>query len=218
MNLFTLGFNYPDLTLNIHFLIFVGIILVLIFFFTPVKNIFQRTNLFKGDDVEIQGGDIGIGNNIIRFKPNKKDKEIAYQLWVELSTRKLGIPLDIDNDVIYEVYNSWYEFFKITRESLKEFPVSKLENEVSTEIIDIAIGVLNGDLRKHLTKWQAKFRHWYDTEKDKEENDNLSPQEIQKKFPEYDELVKDLMTVNICLINYTNLLHDIVFDKNGKRP
>ena len=167
--------------------------------------------------MEIQGGDIGIGNNIIRFKPNKKDKEIAYQLWVELSTRKLGIPLDMDNDVIYEVYNSWYEFFRITRESLKEFPVSKLENEVSTEIIDIAIGVLNEDLRKHLTKWQAKFRHWYDTEKNKKENENLSPQEIQKKFPEYDGLVKDLMGVNICLINYTNLLHDIVFDKNGKR-
>lgn len=217
MNLFTLGFNYPDLTVNIHFLIFVGIILVLIFFFTPVKNIFQRANLLKGDDVEIQGGDIGIGNNIIRFKPNKKDKEIAYQLWVELSTRKLGIPLDMDNDVIYDVYNSWYEFFRITRESLKEFPVSKLENEVSTEIIDIAIGVLNEDLRKHLTKWQAKFRHWYDTEKNKKENENLSPQEIQKKFPEYGELVKDLMGVNICLINYTNLLHDIVFDKNGKR-
>lgn len=217
MNLFTLGFNYPDLTVNIHFLIFVGIILVLIFFFTPVKNIFRRANLFTGDDVEIQGGDIGIGNNIIRFKPNKKDKEIAYQLWVELSTRKLGIPLDMDNDVIYEVYNSWYEFFRITRESLKEFPVSKLENEVSTEIIDIAIGVLNEDLRKHLTKWQAKFRHWYDTEKNKKENENLSPQEIQKKFPEYDGLVKDLMGVNICLINYTNLLHDIVFDKNGKR-
>lgn len=217
MNLFTLGFNYPDLTVNIHFLIFVGVILVLIFFFTPVKNIFQRANLLKGDDVEIQGGDIGIGNNIIRFKPNKKDKEIAYQLWVELSTRKLGIPLDMDNDVIYEIYNSWYEFFRITRESLKEFPVSKLENEVSTEIIDIAIGVLNEDLRKHLTKWQAKFRHWYDTEKNKKENENLSPQEIQKKFPEYGELVKDLMGVNICLINYTNLLHDIVFDKNGKR-
>ena len=217
MNLFTLGFNYPDLTVNIHFLIFVGVILVLIFFFTPVKNIFQSANLLKGDDVEIQGGDIGIGNNIIRFKPNKKDKEIAYQLWVELSTRKLGIPLDMDNDVIYEIYNSWYEFFRITRESLKEFPVSKLENEVSTEIIDIAIGVLNEDLRKHLTKWQAKFRHWYDTEKNKKENENLSPQEIQKKFPEYGELVKDLMGVNICLINYTNLLHDIVFDKNGKR-
>ena len=213
MNLFTLCFNYPDLILNIHFLIFIGIIVVLIFFFTPVKNIFQRANIFGGDDVEIQGGDIGIGNNIMRFKPNRKDKEIAYQLWVELSTRKLGIPLDMDNDVIYEVYNSWYEFFKITRKSLKEFPVSKLENEVSTEIIDIAIGVLNGDLRKHLTKWQAKFRHWYNIEKNKEENDNLSPQEIQKKFPEYDELVKDLISVNKCLINYTNLLDDIVFAK-----
>lgn len=217
MNLITLGFNCPNFTLNIHFLIIICIILILIFFFTPVRNVFHRFKFFKGNDIEIQGGNLGIGNTIIKFKPNKKDKEIAYQLWVELSTRKLGIPLDMENDVIYEVYNSWYEFFKITRESLKEFPVSKLENDISNEIIDITIGVLNGELRKHLTKWQAKFRHWYDIENDKEENDNLSPQEIQMKFPEYDELVKDLMNVNKCLINYTNLLHDIVFAKKGKK-
>lgn len=217
MNLFTLDFNCPNIILNIHFFIIIGILLVLVFYFTPIKNIFQRANLLKDNDVEIQGGDIGIGSNIIRFKPNKKDKEIAYQLWVELSTRKLGIPLDIENDVIYEVYNSWYEFFKITRESLKEFPVTKLENDVSNEIIDIAIGVLNGELRKHLTKWQSKFRHWYVTELDKKENRGMSPQEIQRNFPEYDELVKDLMCVNKCLINYTNLLHDLVFEKKRKR-
>lgn len=216
MDLVTLGFNCPNLTLNIHLLIIIGIVLILVYFFTPVKYVFHRFNFFN-DDVEIQGGAIGIGSTNIRIKPNKKDKEIAYKLWVELSTRKLGIPLDMDNDVIYEVYNSWYEFFKITRESLKEFPVSKLENNNSTETINIAIAVLNGDLRKHLTKWQAKFRHWYEIEIDKEENCNLSPQEIQKKFPEYDELVSDLKNVNICLINYTNLLHDIAFGKKKKK-
>ncbi len=216
MDLVTLGFNCPNLTLNIHSLIIIVIVLILIFFFSPVKNVFRRFNFFNGD-IEVQGGDIGVNNNVIRFKLNKKDKEIAYKLWVELSTRKLGIPLDMDNDVIYEVYNSWYEFFKITRESLKEFPVAKLENSNSTEIIDIAIAVLNGDLRKHLTKWQAKFRHWYEIEIDKEENYDISPQEIQKKFPEYDELVNDLKKGNKCLINYTNLLHDIAFGKNKKR-
>lgn len=216
MNLISLGFDCSNLTFNIHFLIIIGIVLILIFLFTPVKNIFSRFNFFN-EDIEIQGGDIGISNNVIRFKPNKKDKEIAYKLWVELSTRKLGILLDMDNDVIYEVYNSWYEFFKITRESLKEFPVSKLENNNSTEIIDIAIAVLNGDLRKHLTKWQAKFRHWYEIEMNKEENCDLTPQEIQKKFPEYNNLLNDLKIVNLVLINYTDLLYDIAFGKNKKR-
>lgn len=142
--------------------------------------------------MEVQGADIGIGSTIINFKPNKKDKEIAYKLWIELSTRKLGIPLDFENDVIYEVYNSWYEFFKITRNSLKEFPVSKLNNESSKDIIYISIGVLNGELRTHLTKWQAKFRRWYELERDKDINSDKSPQEIQEEFPEYDELCEDL--------------------------
>lgn len=217
MNLISLDFSCPNLILTINCVIIIVIILILILFFTPVKNIFYRFDPFKNNDIEIQGGDIGIGSNNIKFKPNKKDREIAYKLWVELSTRKLGMPLDIDNDVIYEIYNSWYEFFKITRDSLKEFPVGKLENNNSIEIIDIAICVLNGDLRKHLTKWQGKFRHWYEIEINKQENNNLSPQDIQKKFPEYDDLINDLMDVNITLINYTNLLYSIVFGKNEKK-
>lgn len=217
MNLIRFEFNYPNFTLNIHFLIIIISIAILIIFFTPVKNIFNRINFFNNHDVEINGADIGIGNNIIRFKPNEKDKEIAYKLWVELSTRKLGIPLNMKNDVIYEVYNSWYEFFKITRISLKEFPVSKLKNDNSNEIINISIDVLNGELRSHLTKWQAKYRRWYELELCKKENKELSPQEIQRKFPEYNELVADLKKVNKWLINYTDLLYEIVFDEKPKK-
>ena len=51
---------------------------------------------------------------------------------------------------------------------------------------------------------------------DNEINYSLTPQEIQKKFPEYDELVEDLMNVNKCLINYIEILHEIVFGKKWK--
>ena len=39
---------------------------------------------------------------------------------MELSTRKIAIPFDIENDVIDEVYDSWYNFFSTARELLKE--------------------------------------------------------------------------------------------------
>ena len=51
----------------------------------------------------------------------------------------------------------------------------------------------------------------------KEENCDLTPQEIQKKFPEYNDLLNDLKIVNLVLINYTDLLYDIAFGKNKKR-
>jgi hypothetical protein len=48
---------------------------------------------------EINEAEIGIGSSKIKIRPNKEDLQIAYQLWVELKTRKLGITVDEENDV-----------------------------------------------------------------------------------------------------------------------
>ena len=119
---------------------------------------------------------LGIGNNTITLKYDKKDKEIAYKLWVELSTRKIAIPFDLENDVIVEVYDSWYNFFGIARELLKEMPGNHINN--SRKLISLTEKVLNNGLRPHLTKWQAKYRKWYN-QKINQDSD-LTPQEIQK--------------------------------------
>ncbi len=86
--------------------------------------------------------------------------------------------IDLDNDVIDEIYDSWYEFFGLTRELIKSIPVSRVRKDESTkELVSIAIEVLNKGIRTHLTKWQARFRKWYKMEIEKEENKKLSCQE-----------------------------------------
>lgn len=207
MDLFNYGFNYPYLTMNIH----IYNIIIIIFAITILGIIYlKKSKVLK--NVEIEGASIGIKSNTIKLKINQKDKEIAYKLWIELSTRKIGIPIDIENDIIIELYDSWYEFFKLSRETLKEFPSSKLDNQ-KNDIIRINIEVLNGNLRKHLTKWQAKYRHWYDNEIEKKKNKDKTPQEIQKNYPEYNLLIEDLQKTNDELINYKNKLFEIVFKK-----
>lgn len=159
---------------------------------------------------EIDEAEIGIGNQKVKIKPNYQDMQIAYKLWVELSTRKLGLEIDLDNDVIKEIYDSWYEFFKLTRELIKNIPVSKIRKDESTkELIRIAIEVLNEGLRPHLTKWQAKFRKWYNTEIEGAENRDLSPQEVQKKYADYEKLVKEIIDVNHKLIEYRKILREL---------
>ena len=159
---------------------------------------------------EIDEAVIGIGDQKVKIKPNYQDMQIAYKLWVELSTRKIGLEIDLDNDVIKEIYDSWYEFFKLTRELIKDIPVSKIRKDESTkELVRIAIEVLNEGLRPHLTKWQARFRRWYNTEIEREENKNLSPQEIQKKYPEYENLTKEMIEVNHQLIEYRKILRQL---------
>ena len=157
---------------------------------------------------EIEGAEIGIGDHKFSFKPNLVDKQIAYSIWVELSTRKIGLPIDVDDDVISEVYDSWHSFFSITRGMIKDIPVEKVQNDSTSKIIDLSVEVLNEGLRPHLTKWQARFRHWYERQMDSK--GDAEPQEIQKGFPAYDELVADLIMVNQRLMVYRSKMDELV--------
>lgn len=162
-------------------------------------------------EFEIDEAEIGIGNHKVKIKPNHQDLQIAYQLWVELNTRKIGLQIDKENDVINELYNSWYEFFCIARELIKSIPVRKVRANKSTrELIDLSFKILNEAIRPHLTKWQAKYRKWYEAEKEKEENNSLTPQELQKRYPEYGDLEKDLLHVNEILISYKEVLEKLI--------
>lgn len=160
--------------------------------------------------IDISEVTLGIGNSSITMHYDNRDRAIAYKLWVELNTRKIGLEFDKENDVITEVYNSWYEYFGVARELIKDLPAEKIE--FASELIELATKVLNDGLRPHLTKWQARFRKWYELAS-KEENADHSPQDIQKAYPYYDELVADLIATNRRMIAYKDLMHKIAFDR-----
>lgn len=147
---------------------------------------------------------ITINGISVDLECNSYVKKLANEVWIELSTRKIALPFDEENDVIVEVYNSWYEVFKRFREILKELPINN--NKEVEKLSLLILKILNEELRGHLTKWQARFRKWY------KENENIigeAPQEIQKKYPQYEELIKDLKRVNNNMIIFTEELDKI---------
>lgn len=173
-----------------------------------VGFIIKRTSsILSYHSVYVDEVSLGIGKNNIKIKYDKKDQEIAYKLWVELNTRKIGLQYEEEYDVINEVYNSWYEFFKIARELLKDIPPNRLPH--SSKLITLTTDVLNVGLRPHLTKWQAKFRKWYSSNDDSKK----TPQQIQRDFPGYDDLIADLLETNKHMIEYKKLMFQIAFDK-----
>ena len=193
--------NCYYLVITINWVILLGILVV-------VLGIIKTSwfNFFS-NQIVVDEANLGIGQNTIKLKINRKDQEIAYKLWVELNTRKIGLEIEKDYDVIVEIYNSWYSFFGIARWLLKEMPCEKLE--YSENLVILTIDILNKGLRPHLTQWQAKFRKWYDIEC--KNNEKLSPQEIQKQYPEYDLLLSDLIKTNEKMIYYRNLMKEIAF-------
>jgi len=149
---------------------------------------------------------------------SEKELDIVWKLYVELNTRKAAIPFDEENDIIVEVYNSWYQLFTSTREYLKEMPGCELvKDDNAKKIVKLAIEVLNKGLRPHLTKWQGKYRRWYDTALNDEKYKDMTPQDIQKNYPEYKELITDLKQVNKELMVYSDILGKLIFgDENGR--
>ncbi|WP_180699905.1 hypothetical protein [Pseudomonas crudilactis] len=186
-----------------------GIVLVLIVF--CFRHFGGNWNL---RDFEIDEAEFGIGEQKIKLKPNSVDRQIAYKIWVELSTRKIGLQIDLENDVVYEIYDSWYSFFSVTRELIKDVPVSKFQRKETERIIRLSIDVLNLGLRPHLTKWHARYRRWHDTQASQQGNLDLEPQDIQRKYPHITDLEADIMSVNNRLIGYREKMYKIVSGQN----
>lgn len=182
-----------------------GAIVVLSVAFRWLRNVVFRQN-FEIDEIQL-----GVGPGKVKIRPNHDDLQMAYRLWIELRTRKLGLPFDEAHDVIAEIYDSWYEFFRITRELIKTIPVKRVRADEDTQLlVGLSIDVLNKAVRPHLTKWQARYRHWLGRELQRTENQDVSPQEIQRRFPEYKELVEDLKRTNAQLVSYAKVLARIV--------
>ena len=197
--------NWYTLILRLNWLaIILPLIIVCIVYHALKKGLSKQSSTI--DELTL-----GIGDSKIKLKYDKRDQEIAYKLWVELSTRKIGLLFDRENDVITEVYDSWYEFFRIARELLKEIPARRLR--FSNDLIDLTDKVLNKGLRPHLTTWQAKYRKWYRNASDSNKDD--TPQSIQKTYQYYDELIEDLIKTNERMIEYKELMRKIAFQENS---
>ena len=148
----------------------------------------------------------------VDLKPNNDDLQIAHRIWTELVTRKAAQTIDLDNDLIVEIYNSWYALFGRVRQLISDIPGHRLRKEKSTqELVRIATQTLNEGLRPHLTKWQARFRHWYDT--CPADLKAKCPQDCEREFPQYKELISDLIAVNQQLIQYAAQLELVVHGK-----
>lgn len=60
-------------------------------------RIFGSRGLATWQRFEIEEAEFGLGDQKITLRPNDLDRQIAYKIWVELSTRKIGLPINLDH-------------------------------------------------------------------------------------------------------------------------
>ena len=150
----------------------------------------------------------GIGS--VKIKPNSNNIQIAHSAWVEITTRKVSLPFDEENDVIVERYNAYFQRLERLRDLTKGINANSIRaNKETKALINIMVKVLNNGLRPHLTRWQARFRKWYDEARLLDENKGLAPQDIQRKYPEYKQLKNDLKILQNDMTEYTLFLKNM---------
>lgn len=185
-------------------LLIVLLIYAIVKFYNKKQTIEKKFELVK---LNYKLGGVEVEYNIVR---NFQNIEIAHKIYVELVTRKAAIEIEEHRDVIVEIYNSWYSIFQSTRDELKSMNGELLKkNEASKELIRLLTDILNKALRPHLTEYQAKYRKWYDEQL--KYNENLSPQDIQKKYDDIEPLMKSMKEVNSTLIDYSEQLKLFIF-------
>jgi hypothetical protein len=165
----------------------------------------RRRRHFGIVEMEIPLG--GVGK--VKLRPVVEDVQIAHRIWTELATRKAALAIEPENDVIVEVYNSWYTLFGKVRELIAAIPADLVRSEPSTqELVRIATDTLNKGLRPHLTRWQARFRNWYANQG--ETLKQKTPQEVQQSYEHYDVLMADMKQVNEQMIQYAGELQKLI--------
>ncbi|PSV54717.1 hypothetical protein [Photobacterium sp. GB-1] len=209
-SLLSLTLDGYNTALSINLPMSVGLIVVILLLFLLLKRAGSKIKGFCTEEITVKEPFTGTE---VKIKANTEDKKVAHRIWTELVTRKAAIPFQRDKDVIVEVYDSWHSLFLCVREQISAIPVEKLRNREKVDIeklIDISTKVLNDGLRPHLTEWQAKYRAWYTAAQCDGKYSELTPQDLQRQYPQYDELVSDIESVNLKLAAFANELKKIV--------
>lgn len=140
----------------------------------------------------------GLGN--IEYDTTEYDRKIAWQIYIQLKTRKAALFFDEDHDLISEVYDSLHELFPLTRDLLTNMPLHEAAR--TDGVVGLMLRVLNDGLRPHLTKYQASFRWWWRAALSEAGNRDKTPQAIQRLYPDYPALIQDLKQMNVELSKY----------------
>lgn len=204
---FKIDYTKPSIVFETDWIPLVIVILLLGIIFLVFKFRYNKAFIVTGIELELSKDP----NVKFKFERNAENLFIANRIYIELKTRKAALEIEDDKDVIDEIYNSWYQLFLNIRTEIKNVPGEVLRTHKSTEeLIGLTIEILNLGLRPHLTTYQAKFKRWYKIEIEETDNNKKSPQEIQKEFVDYDNLIKDMKQVNRTLIKYAEKLKNFI--------
>lgn len=140
------------------------------------------------------------------WKPDKSERNAAWEMYVELITRISVVELKSDEGLLREALSSLYTLFDTTRTILRKYgpSIAQPKGEDNMSFGYLAVAILNAVLRPVLAKWHPLLLDYESTR-----SGSVSPLAHEGEWDKYDELRQVLNDVRGILIEYTDLLAQV---------
>jgi hypothetical protein len=140
------------------------------------------------------------------WEPDQKEREAAWELYVELITRVSVVNLGPDEGLLRESLSSLYSLFSTTREILRKRgpAVAKPKSEDGLSFGLLAVTVLNTVLRPLLSKWHPLLEDYEATKPS-----GTSTVDFERKWEKAAELRGALEGARVKLVEFAAILADV---------
>jgi hypothetical protein len=145
----------------------------------------------------------GFGGIEGSWEPDDRERNAAWELYVELVTRIAVVELKPAEGSLREALSSLYSLFATTREILRKYgpEVARPHGASDVSFGYIAITVLNYVLRPVLAKWHPLLLDYENTRES-----NVSSVEHEDHWARTDDLRRTLDDIRAQMVSYANLL------------
>src|SRR3954447_13686778 len=145
----------------------------------------------------------GTGGISGTWEPDDRERDAAWEMYVELVTRVAVVELRPEEGVVREAFSSLYSLFDTTRKILREYgpTIAKSKHEGGLSFGYIAVAILNSGVRPTLAKWHAALTDW---EAQRPQGTSLVAHE--RAWEHHEQVRRELEFVRVTLSQYANLL------------
>ena len=123
------------------------------------------------------------------------DKLVKNNIRNYLNTKRSLFAIDLDNDNLAEVIDSYYEIYKWLRGQFELYD-SDTKSKVYKDLNNM-LALLN----YFLTRYQSNYRLWYEHILDEKYTDK-DIAELQKSYRHYEEMSVDIKKLNEAMLKY----------------
>jgi hypothetical protein len=140
------------------------------------------------------------------WQPDERERDAAWEMYVELITRVAVVELRPGEGLLSEALTSLYALFDITRGILRKYgpQVAKPKGEGQLSFGYLSVAVLNGVLRPLLAKWHPLLADY-----EAHRAADVSMLEHERAWAQAEELRNELRRARQALSDYADVLAEV---------